>query len=399
MNLHLCYSCEYTILLNLTAFDKAKHMKIAIICDWLVTYAGSERVLAEILTCYPEADLFAVVDFLPAGHRGFIKNKPVTTTFIQQLPFAKKYYRQYLPWMPLAIEQLDVSNYDLIISSSHAVAKGVITGPNQLHVSYVHSPMRYAWDLQHQYLQESGLDRGIKGFIAKKILHKMRIWDQRTANGVDHYLANSNYIARRIEKIYRRDAEVVYPPVDIHRFTPKNDKENFYLTASRFVPYKKIDLIVETFSTMPDKKLIVVGTGPDFNKIKSQAASHVELLGYQPDEKLIDLMQRAKAFVFAAEEDFGITPLEAQSCGTPVIAFGKGGTLETMRGLDQENPTAVFFAEQTVSSLTDAIKKFEANANHLTPENCRKNAERFAPELFQQKFKKIISEKTSGVCA
>jgi len=221
-------------------------MKIAIVCEWLVTYAGAERFLEELIACFPEADLFAVVDFIEPKDRHFLHNKPVKTTFIQKLPFAKKHYRAYLNWMPLAIEQLDVSAYDLIISNSHAVAKGIITGPGQIHISYVQSPMRYAWDLQHQYLRESGLDKGIKGYFAQRLLHKMRIWDQRTANGVDYFIGNSQYIARRIWKTYRREADVIYPPVKTHLFKPAGKKENFYLAASRMVPYKKMDLIVES---------------------------------------------------------------------------------------------------------------------------------------------------------
>src|SRR6185295_13302171 len=215
-------------------------MKIAIVCDWLVTYAGAEKVLTELIQCFPTADLFAIVDFLPDSFREQIGHKKATTTFIQKLPGAKKYYRHYLPLMPLAIEQLDVSQYDLVISSSHAVAKGVITGPDQIHIAYVHSPMRYAWDLQHQYLQEAKLDRGLKSFLIKTILHKMRLWDTRTANGVDYFLTNSNFIARRIWKTYRREATVIYPPVNTTDFLPYPQKENFYLAVSRFVPYKKM---------------------------------------------------------------------------------------------------------------------------------------------------------------
>ena len=310
-------------------------MKVAIVCDWLVTYAGAEKVLEQILNIFPEADIFALVDFLDEDNRSFIKNKKVVTSFIQKLPKAKIKYRNYLPLMPLAIEQLDVTTYDLVISSSHCVAKGVITGPNQIHISYVHSPIRYAWDLQHQYLKESGLIKGVKGKIAKAILHYMRMWDVRTANGVDFFIANSEFIAKRIKKCYRREAAVIYPPVDVEAFKMREEKEDFYLTASRMVPYKKMDLIVEAFSRMPDKKLVVIGDGPDFGKIKSKATNNITLLGYQPFGVLKDYMQKAKAFVFAAEEDFGITPVEAQACGTPVIAFGKGGALETVKGLDE----------------------------------------------------------------
>lgn len=365
-------------------------MKIAIVCDWLVSFGGAERVLSHIIDCFPDADLFAVVDFLEEKTRLLLKNKPVKTTFIQKFPFAKKYYRSYLPWMPLAIEQLDLSAYDLVISSSHAIAKGVLTGPDQVHISYVHSPMRYAWDLQHQYLRESGLNKGLKGYLAQKILHKMRLWDLRTANGVDYFIANSNYIARRIYKTYRRDAEVIYPPVETSLFTPYEKKENFYLTASRMVPYKKMDLIVETFATLPDKKLIVIGDGPDMNKIKSKAASNIEFLGFQPTEKLIYYLQRAKAFVFAAEEDFGLLPLEAQSAGTPVIAYGKGGALETVRGLDQDNPTGVFFAEQSIASLIEGIQTFEHNYEKFTPEAFRANLHTFSPQNFREKFTQTV---------
>lgn len=366
-------------------------MKTAIVCDWLVTFAGAEKLLAEILKCFPTADLFAVIDFLPDDKRAFIDHKKATTTFIQKLPFAKKRYRSYLPLMPLAIEQLDLSKYNLIISNSHAVAKGVITAPTQTHISYVCSPMRYAWDLQHQYLKESGLD-GMKGLFARWFLHKMRIWDQRTAHGVDHFLAISHFIAKRIWKTYRRDATVIYPPVNVHQFTPYAHKENYYLTASRFVPYKKIDLIVEAFSTLPDKKLLVIGDGPDFKKIKAKAAKNVTLLGYQSNEKLIHYMQRAKAFIFAAEEDFGIVPLEAQACGTPVIAYGKGASLETIQGLDTEKPSGIFFPEQTIPSLCEAIDRFE-NENRISIENCVENARQFAPERFREQLVSYVNSK------
>jgi len=368
-------------------------MKIAIVCDWLITYAGSERVLGEIIQCFPDADLFAVVDFIPPEQRAFLQNKPVQTTHIQHFPFAKKLYRSYLPWMPLAIEQLDLSAYDLVISSSHAVAKGVITGPDQIHISYIHSPMRYAWDLQHQYLKETGLDRGIKGYFAKHFLHKMRIWDQRTANGVDYFIANSRFIARRIWKTYRREAQVIYPPVDVSQFTPHMKKEDYYVTASRLVPYKKIDLIVEAFAGMPDKKLVVIGNGPELKKIKAKATQNSEILGYQPDEKLIHHLQRAKAFVFAAEEDFGLLPLEAQACGTPVIAYGKGGALETVRGLDNEKPTGLHFQEQTAIAIQQAVQDFEKNQHRFMLSHYSTNVAQFSPQIFRKQFVQYIQER------
>lgn len=367
-------------------------MKVAIVHDWLVTYAGAEKVLAEIINIFPDADLFSVVDFLPENNRQFIKNKVVQTTFIQKLPFAKSKYRSYLPLMPLAVEQFDLSAYDLVISSSYAVAKGVITGPNQIHISYTHSPIRYAWDLQHQYLTESGLQQGFKGWFAKWLLSQIRIWDYRTASGVDHFIANSNFIARRIWKVYRREAHVIYPPVDIDGFKMSERKEDFYLTASRMVPYKKIDLIVESFTQMPDKRLIVIGDGPEFNKIKSKAGKNVTLLGYQSFSVLKDHMQRAKAFVFAAEEDFGITVVEAQACGTPVIALGKGGALETIIPLGSKNPTGIFFFEQKANSLIDVIGHFEENIGIFLPHNCRKNAEKYSVLEFCAKFTKFINK-------
>lgn len=363
-------------------------MKIAIVCDWLVVYAGAERVVEQMLNIFPDADLFALVDFLPEGQRDFIKNKKTHTSFIQKFPGAKKHYRSYLPFMPIAIEQLDVTDYDLVISSSHCVAKGILTGPNQLHISYVHSPIRYAWDLTHQYLRESGLDHGLKGMIAKLILHYMRIWDTRTANGVDYFIANSKFIARRIKKVYGREADVIYPPVDVNSFTCCEDKRDYYLTASRMVPYKKVKLIVEAFNEMPDKQLVVIGDGPDFKKTKAIAKNNITMMGYQPFEVLKDKMQHAKAFVFAAEEDFGITPVEAQACGTPVIAYGKGGALETVK----DGETGCFFKEQTVESIIAAINEFDQQKS-ITSEKCRKNAETFSVDTFCQNLKAYIDEK------
>ncbi|QHS23493.1 glycosyltransferase family 4 protein [Virgibacillus sp. MSP4-1] len=369
-------------------------MRVAIVHDWLVTYAGAEKVLEEILNVFPDADLFSLVDFLDKNERDFIINKTVTTSFIQKLPFAKKKYRNYLPIMPLAIEQLNLSQYDVVISSSHAVAKGVITGPDQLHISYVHSPIRYAWDLQHQYLKESGLQKGLKGALTKYILYKIRNWDYRTSNGVDYFISNSDFIGRRIWKVYRRESETIYPPVDVSSFSIHENKEDFYITASRMVPYKKIDLIVDAFAKMPDKKLVVIGDGPDFKKIQSKATNNIELLGYQPFEVLKDYMQRAKAFVFAAEEDFGITPVEAQACGTPVIAFGKGGSRETVRSLDvSANPTGLFFYEQDVNAIVDGVTQFETNQSSFNPHVCRENALRFSPERFRNEIQQYIENK------
>jgi glycosyltransferase involved in cell wall biosynthesis len=361
-------------------------MKTAVIHDWLVTYGGADRVLEQILTCFPDSDLFSLVDFLPAHQREFIMYKPVRTSFLQHLPFSRQSFRKYFPLMPLAIEQFDLSAYDLIISSSHAIAKGVITGPDQLHICVCYSPMRYAWDLQHQYLQETGLDQSVVGWPARWMLHKARLWDTTTANGVDEFVAISNFIARRIWKTYRREATVIYPPVDVDMLSVKEEKDDFYLTVSRLVPYKKVNLIVEAFRRLPDKKLVVIGDGPQFKSIKAAAGKNVTMLGFQSSQVVHDHMQRANGFVFAAEEDFGISVLEAQACGTPVIAFGKGGALETVRDLGTEEPTGVFFQEHSCDALVGAISLFEMERGQFHAMSCRKNATRFSVERFRKEF-------------
>lgn len=369
-------------------------LKIAIVHDWLTVYAGAERVLEQMLKCYPEADIYSLVDFLPRNGRQFIRDKSVTTSFIQKLPLSRSKYRAYLPLMPLAVEQFDLSSYDVVISSSHAVAKGILTGPDQLHLCMCYSPIRYAWDLQHQYLKESGLTSGIKGWFAKYILHKIRIWDLRTANGVDGFIAISNFISRRIWKVYRRKSIVIYPPVEVDSFEICNDKENYYLTASRMVPYKKIGLIVQSFKEMPNKHLIVIGDGPDFEKIKLLAGPNVTLLGYQSFDVLSIHMKKSKAFIFAAEEDFGIAPLEAQASGTPVIAYGKGGALETIVGSNTEGKkrTGVFFYNQTAKAIIAAIEEFEALTEKISPADCRENAMRFSPQRFCDEFKLFVEK-------
>ncbi|WP_369906878.1 glycosyltransferase family 4 protein [Klebsiella pneumoniae] len=366
---------------------------VGIVADWLVTYAGAERVIKEFLDIFPESELYSIVDFLQPEARNELHGKHAVTSFIQNLPKSKNNYQKYLPLMPLAIEQLDVSSHDIILSSSHAVAKGILTGPDQLHISYVHSPIRYAWDLQHQYLREAGFNKGIKASIVKYLLHKIRLWDYRTANGVDHFIANSQFISRRIKKVYNRESTVIYPPVDVERFTLNDKKEDYYFTASRMVPYKRIDLIVEAFSKMPEKKLIVIGDGSEIGKVKSKASKNVEILGYQPNHIMLEHMQNAKAFVFAAEEDFGITPVEAQACGTPVIAFGKGGSLETIRPLGVDNPTGLFFSEQTIESIISQVNAFERNVEIFEPENCRLNSLRSSSLRFKNEMDNFINDK------
>lgn len=361
-------------------------MKTAVVHEWLVNYMGSERVVEQLLHCYPEADLHCLIDFLPPGERGFIRDKPARTSFVQRLPGARRHYQSYLPLMPLAVEQFDLSAYDLVLSSSHAVAKGVLVGPHQLHICYCHSPIRYAWDLQHQYLREAGLTRGPKAWLVRWLLHRLRQWDARTANGVDAFVANSAFVAQRIWRAYRRAATVIHPPVDVDAFPMQADKDDYYLCASRMTPYKRVRLVVEAFSAMPQRRLVVIGDGPEMKRVRAAAGANVTLLGHQPHEVMREHMQRARAFVFAAEEDFGITPVEAQAAGTPVIAFGRGGVLETVQGLDAPTPTGVFFAEQSVPALQAAVEAFEAAAGRISPEACRASAERFGVERFRSEF-------------
>lgn len=363
-------------------------MKVAVIHDWLVVRAGAEAVLEHILKLFPNADVYSTVNFLSEHDAVLLRGCKSYTSFIQRLPFAKKKYRSYLPFMPAAVEQFDLSNYDLVISSSYAVAKGVITGPDQVHISYVHSPIRYAWDLQHSYLKEAGLTKGFKSFVARLVLHYIRLWDYRTANGVDHFVANSHFIARRIRKVYGRKATVIYPPVSLDDFALHKDKKDFYLTASRMVPYKKIPMIVEAFAKMPEKKLVVIGDGPEAKAAHAVAGPNVTFLGHLPRKELIDYMQKARAFVFAAEEDFGIVPVEAQACGTPVIALGKGGVCETVI----DGKTGLLYPEQTPESLIEAVNRFEKIQEGFDPTVIRKHAEKFEASLFSKNFAAFIEQ-------
>jgi glycosyltransferase involved in cell wall biosynthesis len=361
-------------------------LRVAIVHDWFVTYAGSERVVEQLIALFPQADMFSLLDFLPHSDRRMLAGKTVTTSFLQRLPLARRKYTAYLPLMPLAIEQLDLSRYDLVISSNHCVAKGVLTGPDQLHISYVHTPMRYAWDAQHEYLAGAGMNRGLKAVAARWMLHKLRMWDARTSHGVDSFVANSHFIAGRIRKAYRRRARVVYPPVDTEAFRLSQRREDFYLAASRLVPYKRLDVLVDAFALMPKKRLVVIGDGPDLNKLRARATSNVTMLGYQDSTVLCDLIGRARAFLFAAREDFGIVPVEAQAAGTPVIAYGRGGALETIRGLDSDAPTGLFFDEQTPAAVVEAIQTFEREEHRIKPADCRASAMRFGVERFKHEF-------------
>jgi glycosyltransferase involved in cell wall biosynthesis len=359
--------------------------RIAVVHEWLLDFAGSERVLREILDLYPQADLFALVDLPDDELKAAIPKRAKATSFLQSLPRVRRWLRYYVPLMPLAVEQFDLGAYDIVISSSHAVAKGVITGPRQLHLSYVHTPMRYAWDLQHEYLRAAGLERGPLAWAARLALHRLRQWDVRTANGVDVFLANSAHVAGRIRKAYRREAEVLHPPVDVSAFPLQAGKQDFYLTVSRLEAYKRIDLLLEAFARMPERSLVVIGDGPEMRRLHAKAPPNVALRGRLPTPEVRDHMQRARAFLFAGIEDFGIVMAEAQACGTPVIAFGHGGAAEIVRG-----ETGVLFGEQTADALIEAVQRFEQDSGRFAAAGCRENALRFDRGRFRRRFEELL---------
>lgn len=366
-------------------------MKIAIVHEWFAEYAGSERVVESFTNLWPDADVFALVDLLNEDERRIIlKSKRPITSFIQKMPFAKTKHRYYLPLFPLAIERFDFTGYDIIISSSHAVTKGLKKTPNQLHISYCHSPMRYAWDNTELYLDQANISKGLKGFTARKIINYLRKWDLKTASRPDFLIANSKFIAGKIKRIYNREADVIYPPVDVNKFDCVKEKGDYFLTASRMVPYKRVDLMVEAFSKMTDKKLKVVGQGSEFKNIKNNVTPNIELLGYKNDKELKTLLQKARAFVFAAEEDFGITVVEAMACGTPVIALNKGGTAETVI----DSKTGILFNSQNVKSIKGAVLQFEDKAGLFNPQIISDHARQFNREIFEGKIKEYVREKS-----
>ncbi|MBQ4820097.1 glycosyltransferase [Aquimarina sp. MMG016] len=373
-------------------------MRKALVHDWFTQYRGGERCVESMSNIWNDFDFYTLVNTLnKEDQEKIFKEKKPKTSFIERLPFGKRKYRSYLPLFPMAIEQFDLTDYELIISSSSCVAKGVLTRQDQLHITYIHSPARYAWDLYHQYVKESGLQKGLKGFIAKYFLHKLRIWDVSTINRPDFYIANSKYIAKRVKKIYGKEAKVIYPPVDLGSFEAFDETSDYYITCSSMVPYKKVDLIVKAFAKT-NKRLIVIGDGPDYKKIKRISSKNIELKGYLEAEEKNSLLRKAKAFVFAAEEDFGIAPVEAQGYGIPVIAYGKGGVLETIKGvfsierIMSDETTGVFYKEQTTESLLEAIGFFETHQNQFDKGIIRKNAESFSRERFEREFKETVEQ-------
>jgi len=357
-------------------------LRVAIVHDWLVTDAGAEKVLKALLGIYTDADIFSLVDFLNQTDRqNILGGRFAKTSFIQKLPLAKKHFRNYLFLFPLAIESFDLSEYDLVISSSWAVAKGVKTHKNQLHISYCYTPIRYAWDLYDEYTVSLPQP---KKLFAKLMLGYIRKWDIKTLGRVDYFIADSIFVQERIKRTYNRDSVVIYPPVDTQNFTYEPNKEDFYLTASRLVPYKKTKLIVEAFNEMPNKKLMVIGSGEDLKAIKAIAKTNVTVLGYQDKNLLTHYMQRAKAFVYAAIEDFGIVPIEAMSCGTPVIALSKGGTAETV--IDGKN--GIHFHEQTKEEIIVAVCRFEKQPFNLS--SISQDAKVYNIKRFQKEVQEFI---------
>ena len=368
---------------------------VAVVHDWLPVLAGGERVVAEMIRTCPNSSLYTLFDFLSDTDRETVaQGHRIVTSPLNRLPMAHLYYRYLLLRCTRAIEDFDVTNHEVVLSSSAALAKGVLTSPEQTHIAYVHSPARYAWDLTHDYINGiSGLAGGLKRPFARSMMHKFRMWDMRTIPSVDHFIANSQFIRKRIWKVYRRDAQVIYPPVDTSAFTPgTKPREDAYLTVSRLVPYKRVQLIVEAFNQRPDLKLRVVGEGPEMAAIRASAGRNIEILGHLPFLRMRDLMRSAKAFVFAAKEDFGIVPLEAQACGTPVIALGHGGTAETVRPLGQDDPTGTWFHEQSVASLLAALDEFERNIDVFKPETCRAHALTFGAGRFRRELAAAIAK-------
>lgn len=359
--------------------------KVAIVHYWFVSWRGGEKVVESLLNLYPGADVYT---HILAGDEciNALSHHNVHETFISRLPWAKKYYQKYLPFMPLALEQLDLREYDIVLTSESGPAKGVLTNPNALHICYCHSPMRYLWDMYQDY-------RETAGWLTRKLMpmltHYLRIWDQNSANRVDYFIANSEFISRRINKVYRRNADVIHPPVAVEDFTFQDKKDDYYLMLGQLTYYKRADLAVDVFAENPDKRLIVIGEGELFDELKKRNLPNVELMGRQPFSVVKEHLENARALIFPGVEDFGIVPVEAMACGTPVIAYGKGGALETVK----DGVTGIHFSEQTTESLLRAIKDFEDWEPRMVRTYLRAHAETFSNEVFSTKIQNFIEKK------
>jgi glycosyltransferase involved in cell wall biosynthesis len=365
-----------------------RNLSIAIVHDWCPSFRGGERVLAEMCAMFPGAQVFTLFDFLPDDvKQDYFNGVTFHTSVANRFPGVKKYYRGLFFACPFLIEQFDVTGFDAVISSSAAFARGIITRPDQPHLSYIHSPVRYAWDEQFSYLAQGKLGYGPKGLAFRYLLHKLRTWDARTAHGPDLMLANSSYVRARIRRIYGRDAQVVFPPVSLNELEYRADKDDYYITASFLAPYKRTDLVIQAFNEMPSRRLVVVGDGQQSAKLRSLAGPNVEFAGFLPRRAYVNAVAGARALVFAGCEDFGIALAEAQACGTPLIAFGRGGARDIVRELGAANrPTGVLFREQSTSAVREAVEHFEAHSAELQSEACRDNAQRFSADRFRQEI-------------
>lgn len=370
-------------------------MNLALVHDWIALTGGGERALEVFREIWPHAPLYTLVcDQNSATRLGFSPEQ-IRTSFLQHLPRATRWYRRYLPLYPLAIESFDLSEHEAILSSSHAAAKGVLVRADQLHICYCHTPMRYAWDLSHQYLRENKLYAGPKFLLAQMLLHYVRFWDCLTSQRVDYFLANSTCTSRRIWRVYRREATVVYGPVDTDRFRPGVQKEDYFLFVSRLVPYKRADLVIAAFNRL-GLPLVVVGDGPQMPQCRRMAGPRVTIAGHADDEEVARFMAGARALIFAAEEDFGLVPVEAQAAGTPVVAYGRGGVEDTVVPATGDNwdfATGIFFYEQTPEALAEAVGRFIRWEDKFRPDVLRANAERFSRERFKQRVKNFVEEK------
>lgn len=362
-------------------------LKVALIHDWLHTHRGGEKILEALCEIFPSAPIFTLF-YSPGRCSPLIERHPIHTSFLNRLPGNRKYYRYLLPLFPLAAEKLHILDYDLIFSSSHCVAKGVIPSPGATHISYCHTPMRYAWDRYQDYFGKSWAEWAFLPF-----LHQLRIWDSVSSNRVDHFIANSYWVKQRIQKYYRRESRVITPFVDLDFFQPKiKSKEDFYLIVSSFVPYKRLDIAIQACRNL-GKRLILVGEGPEESKLRSLSGPGIEFAGRVEFSQLRDLYCRARALLFPGEEDFGIAPLEAMACGTPILAFARGGVTETV----VEKETGLFFFEQTSPSLEKVISEFESSPSDFWVDACRARAEKFSKKIFQQKITDfVLSHAVSG---
>jgi glycosyltransferase involved in cell wall biosynthesis len=369
-----------------------REMKVALVHDWLPVFSGAERVVSEIMRVVGASDLYTLYDFLNERDHAALGAKRIYTSRMNRLPFVRRYYRWTFPFCPQAVEAFNLSQYELVISSSAAFAKGIIPHPHQRHIAYVHTAVRYAWDQTYEYLSQTRLSRFPAGLVLYRLLHRMRMWDVRTAYSADVLVANSSTVKRRIEQTYGRRAVVIEPPVDVAEIPLVDCKDDYFIVASRLVPYKRVDLVVRAFNEMPSRRLLVVGDGPELARLRSMAGANITFAGYLPRPALIETLQKARAFVFAAYEDFGIVMAEAQAAGTPVVAFGRGGATDIVTPLHADRPTGVLFTEQSAPAIKQAVELFCREERRMSPAVCRANVERFAPENFRRRLRALIEE-------